>query len=319
MLREFIHNGIRGFNEAIPTALHDPNEAFIGILPKHYYLIGADSGVGKTTFTDYYFLLHPYFNSNRENIDWFYYSLELGKEMKLASWLNYLIHKKENKIIPLTELAGFKKEKLTEENAEIVFRHLPEIEKLAEKIRLQTDGVTPDDIKRDLLEYASENGEIIYEKNKVKDYIPKNPKKKTIIIVDHIALLTGDDTKKSMDKLSAIAVDFRNKFGFTFVFCQQFNSTQETQSRTQNKNTMRISPGKSDFGDSTYTYRDADVVFGGVCPANYEIPQFRNFDIAQYKKALTFWFLIKNRWIGVTDVYSLQRQKDVPIFNYVYP
>jgi hypothetical protein len=326
-LLKYIQDGQLGYNKALPIGIEDPKEALIGVLPKHYYLIGADSGVGKTTFTDFNFLLTPYFNKP-ENIDvqWFYYSLELGASMKKMSWLNYVIHKEEGVILPLSDLAGFKGNKLTSKQLELIEKYSPIVEKLAEDIRLVDDTVNPTRIYYELMDFAKKNGKLHYKKyeadgkqlEKLVGYTPNNPNQRVIIIVDHIALLASENnknTKQTMDLLSEYMVKFRNIFGYTPVIVQQFNTSQEAQSRTQNKNTMRITPGKSDFGDSTYTWRDCDIALGGVCPARYEIASFRGYNVNELKESLTFWFLIKNRWIGKSEVYALERLRDLPILK----
>ena len=67
-LQDYITQGQQGLNKALPIGINDPTEAFIGILPSHYYLIGADSGVGKTTFADFNFLLTPYFENKNDEL-----------------------------------------------------------------------------------------------------------------------------------------------------------------------------------------------------------------------------------------------------------
>lgn len=327
-LTDYILQGQEGLNKALPIGIDDPTDALIGILPSHYYLVGADSGIGKTTFADYNYLLTPYFeNKDSEfDVDWFYYSLELGASMKMMSWLNYVIYKEEKKIIPLTDIAGFKGTKLTTEQLDLIEKYIPTIEALKNDINFSDDTINPTGIRAELMDYAKKNGEFIYEKyqidgkthQKIVDYIPNNPKKRTIIIVDHIALLgveSGKSTKQLMDLLSEYAVWFRNKCGFTFVMVQQFSTNLENNSRSQNRNDLRIIPTRSDFGDSTYTYRDADIVVGGVCPAKFEIASYRGFDINEYGESLTFWYVIKNRWIGKLREYPLERQRDLPMFK----
>lgn len=327
MLLEQVKRGQQGLNKALPIGIKDPKDALIGILPSHYYLIGADAGVGKTTFTDYNFVLTPYFNQPDDiDIQWFYYSLELGASMKKASWLNYVIWREEKKLIPIDDLLGFKGTILTEEQMFLIEKYTPVVEKLAADVRLHDDSINPTGIYHELLDFAEKNGNFTYEDYEIRgvkhkrrtSYIPDNPRQRVIVVIDHLALLSSEQNKSRkelMDLMSEYAIKLRNLCGFTFVIVQQFSTAQEAQSRSQNKNQMRITPGRSDFGDSTYTYRDAEVVIGGVCPAKFEFENYRGYDIKQFGESLTFWFVIKNRWIGKNTVYPLKRVRDLPILT----
>lgn len=325
MLLDFIEHGQQGLNRGLPIGLDDPRDAMIGVLPSHYYLVGADSGVGKTTFADYNFLLTPYFEKPDDvDVQWFYYSLEIGAAMKKAAWLNYIIHREEGVTIPVTDLAGFKGTKLTSEQMRLIRKYSPMVEQLAKDIRLHDDDINPTGIYFDLLDFAEKNGKFIYETKNIKgqqtevrkDYIPNDPNQRVIVIIDHLALLSSEKGKKKkelMDLMSEYAKFFRNKCGYTFVIIQQFNTSLENNSRSQSRNEQRIVPTRLDFGDSTYTYRDADIVIGGVCPAKFEYTSYRNYNIALFGESLTFWFVIKNRWIGRLTNYPLVRQRDLPI------
>ena len=328
LLNQYIEKGQSGLNRALPMGIHDPNNAVIGVLPSHYYLIGADSGVGKTTFADYHFLIPPYFNPVDDiEVDWFYYSLELPLPMKMLSWLNYIIYINENETLPLTDIAGFTGKKLSQRQLDLIDKYTPVVEKLIDDINIHADSINPTGIHAELFEFAKKNGTFVYEeyevgtekKQRITGYLPDNPNKRVIVIIDHLALLSserGKNKKELMDKMSEYAIWFRNICGFTFVMVQQFNTSLESNSRSNNRNSQRITPSKVDFGDSTYTYRDADVVIGGVCPAKFEIATYRGYNITEYKESLTFWFLIKNRWIGRNFVYPLERIRDVPILTF---
>lgn len=327
MILDFVERGQQGLNKALPFDIPDPNDVLIGVLPRHYYLIGADSGIGKTTIADYNFVLYPYFHKPDDlDVQWFYYSLELGAAMKQAAWLNYVIHREEGEIIPVTDIAGFKGTKMTDHQMHLIRKHSPTIEKLASDIRLHDDDINPTGIYKDLLDFAEKNGKFVYEEKIIKgekirvrkDYIPDNPNQRVIVVIDHLALLSseqGKDKKGLMDLMSEYAKFFRNKCGYTFVIIQQFNTSLESNSRTNNRNNQRVIPSKLDFGDSTYTYRDADIVMGGICPAKFEMPTFNNYRIADYGEALTFWYVIKNRWIGKHGVFPLVRVRDLPVLT----
>ena len=89
-----IDQGRKGGNKGIPTGLPDLDKYTYGVQRKYMYLIGGDSGSGKTTFALYCYLYKPlcYTLENPETpVDVLFYSLEMDSETLLAKLLSLYI------------------------------------------------------------------------------------------------------------------------------------------------------------------------------------------------------------------------------------
>jgi hypothetical protein len=71
-----------------------------------------------------------------------------------------------------------------------------------------------------------------------------------------------------------------------------------------------IKPDKTDFGGSTYTYRDADYVIGGISPNQMSVQNYMGFVVDEF---LTVWHLVKNRWGAPGGAFAMYRQTNVPL------
>jgi hypothetical protein len=320
-----VRKGMLGQNKGLPNGLKRANKYLFGIQKARYYLIGAESGAGKTTFADSLFLLNPYFwmkspEGNRK-IKWIYYSLEISKEAKMYTWMSYILDAAFGVKIDRNKLEGITDESLTEEEYKLVEECYPILEEMFKHVEFKDDFVTPSQIYNDLKTYAEDNGEFITEeyvdrqgiaRTAVVDYVPEDPDLYTIVIIDHLALVSeenGMTIKQAMDKVSQFMVYFRNKCGFTPVIVQQFNAAMSSIERQKYK-ASALAPQREDFGDSKYTYRDADIVVAGIKPYYYDIPEYYGIKILGkqgLKDKVVFWHVIKNRYVSSKVVIPLIR------------
>jgi hypothetical protein len=146
----------------------------------------------------------------------------------------------------------------------------------------------------------------------------------TLIIVDHIALTApekGMNTKDVIDRLSSYFVQLRNMFGATIVVVQQFNSDLQTfnrQTHLRKQGAGIILPQKLDFGDSKYTFRDADVVIGLVKPSDFDLQDFFDIPIADlFKSYYVCAMLMKNRYGTGNKMISYLMDPVVGTFEYI--
>ncbi len=160
---------------------------------------------------------------------------------------------------------------------------------MEEVVTIHEDCDNATGINKYLVAKAAEHGEII-KKNINKDpdgvpimrfekYIPKNPKRYWIIIIDHISLLKeerGFTLKQNIDKMSSYLVGIRNNFGATPVVIQQLAFDSENDERHKSG---RLTPTVRDFGDSKYTTRDANVIMTLFNPAQYQLDKFQGYNV----------------------------------------
>jgi hypothetical protein len=293
------------------------NKYLHGIHPR-YYLIGADSGVGKTTFADQYYVLEPIMYCIQNNIPnkTIYYSFEVSVEEKLYRWTSYFVRELFGVLLPPDYIAKrIHGMEISPEHMVMIDKAFSQVEKICEHIIFIEDAVHPTKMLEDLIEHHySKIGTIERskdtkdDKGKVRKGYLKGfklgiPKYWTNVVVDHLALggsEQGLETKGIMDRFSRHAVTLRNICKQTTVYLQQFNTDMMNSKRQamSRKGTVTITPSRDDFGDSKYTYRDADVVWGLVKPSDFELQEWNNFKLSDeyLDNNMIAGFILKNRY-----------------------
>jgi hypothetical protein len=127
-----------------------------------------------------------------------------------------------------------------------------------------------------LIAYAKENGTFLYEEYETLDektqkkikrkrlsgYVPNNPNKTVIVIIDHIRAAKrerGFTLKQNMDKLTEYQIILRNLCGFTFVDIVHLNRNISDITRIKFNNEY-LFPNDDDLKDSGNLSEDADYL-----------------------------------------------------------
>lgn len=310
---DFIHQverGRLGKNIGLRNGLNHINNFIYGTQKGTYYLVGADSGVGKTTLADFMFVLQAYKSAKQENrkLRIFYCSFEIAKAGKIARWTSYYVFQMYKIRLPANYVLGrIEGVLLSDEHAKLVRLAYQEIKTMFDECVTFIDlEMTPDMIFTSIVEeHFAKRGTVNRDPktNKLISYHPDDPDYMTMLVVDHMALTEAeerDDTKKTMDKLSRKAVILRNIFDCTIVFIQQFSTDMLAANRTMHTNKKNgiqsIAPTRLDFGDSKATYRDANIVIGAICPGR-DLPECLGYDLSPSKlgQYMILLFLMKNR------------------------
>ena len=339
----WMHHYLRGklgLNVGLDNNLDGLNKYLYGMHRGRYYLVGADSGVGKTTFVDYGFVLNAWYAAKKANkrLHIFYYSFEISKVEKTSRWISFMVYKQFGKIIPseyiMNRIEGVP---LTEEDAKMVEAVFPLVEEIMRDIQFVEDPIHPTFIFQTLIDHhfdhigKVERAEPTEEQRKQKrkgriiSYTPKpdHMDDMTLVVVDHVALTLsekGMSTKETIDRLSSYFVQLRNLFGATIVVVQQFNSDLQTFNRNmqlRSRGASIILPQKLDFGDSKYTYRDADVVIGLVKPAQFDLDTFFDVDIKLFREYYISASLMKNRYGSDNHMFDYFVNPIVGSFEYI--
>lgn len=309
--------GRQGMNAGWGNGFSRINNHLHGTHRGRYYLIGADSGVGKTTYADFSYLLEQYEYALANGLQWhcFYYSFELSKLEKIARWVSYYIAKKYGIIYPSNFILGRIHGKTpTDEDMHYIRLGYAFVSKMMTNMTIVEDAVHPTRIFMDLKKYYRENGTMVEEKpaagkthGRILSYTPgpKIANGLVSVVTDHVALShseQGLDTKGTIDLLSKYAVASRNLFGTTWIIIQQFSTDMQTWHRSAKKITDKfISPQRLDFGDSKYTYRDADVVLGLVAPHQFDLDTYYGYKVSKLEGYLLAVHIMKNRY-GTSSV-----------------
>ncbi len=295
-LQTFI-SGIDGHNIGSGNGVVRIYDYIYGTHAGRYYLIGADSGVGKTTIADYMYVISLYEDCKRtgKNLYIYYCSFEIGRMDKISRWISCYVFKLFGELMPSNYIMSYIKglEIRKEDRLKIVLAYAKVME-MCKCIRMMDDIMHPTAIYNEIVDlYEKHDGIVIreelsdedkkkYKKGKVIKYIAKDPHELRVLIIDHLALVgheSGLDLKGLMDKQSFYNMLLRNKFKMCIIAIQQFSTDLMSWQRTMKKDAKVLIPQRLDFGDSKTTFRDADVVIGYVKPLIYDYAEFEKYRI----------------------------------------
>jgi replicative DNA helicase len=281
-----VNKGLEGRNKGIPMGF-DRLTNYVGIRKGMYYLIGGNTGSGKTSFIDDAFVLNP--------VDWalskegqasgikvkvWYRSMERSRAYKMAKWMSRKIFIDQGILIPVGKLLGWK-EVMTKDEHDLYLYYKDYINELCEIVTLIDGPENPVGIAKELKTYALQRGRIEQMDDYNKIYIPDDPNEITLDVIDHIGLLkttTAQPTKKdAIDKMSDELRYARDFYGHSPVVVSQFNRSISNPIRIKNGD---VEPQLEDFSDSSSTQNDADVVMALFDPMRYKVadPSGYNLD-----------------------------------------
>lgn len=319
-----VRQGRLGKNLGVPIPLENVNRWLHGVQQARYYLMGADSGVGKSSLGDFIFLLSFWANAIKEGkkVRIVYYSFEISGEEKIAAWVTYFISILHGVSLPVDYIMGYiHGNMVTDEDMSLIEEALGLVNEMLKSVTIHDSPKNPTAIYHDAIDLAEELGTVHREiklSKRLKDkdgkavkqvyitgFTPDDPDLTVLIILDHVALVTpeaGLSPKATIDRLSSYFVFIRNKLRFSELLIQQFNTEMQTVERRKFSQAA-FAPQRSDFGDSKYTFRDADVVFGLIKPSFFDLQSYFGFQI-EPTSGVTYGlgdsfvaaFLMKNRY-----------------------
>jgi len=305
--------GLRGDNEGIPIPFHRLRKYLPSIQQKTYYLIGAGTKVGKTSFADdvFYYGAYDHYKElkDTDKLDGFdlgidYYSFEIDIVSKIIKGIGRKLWHEYGIIADANTILSKGKNHCSSELFELIRGYRDYFDEMEDVVTIHEIPENPTGINKHLLSVAEENG-TIHKSNVSKDpmkpiikfnrYEPKNPKKHWLIFLDHIALMEeerGFNTKQNIDKMSQYFVKLRNNFNATPIVIQQMSGDVDNDSR---HNSGRLTPTLRDFGDSKYTTRDANVIMALFSPFRMKMPEFQGYNIPQLGNSFRNVEILENR------------------------
>jgi len=309
-----IDRGMLGLNKGLPMGFDRLVSYIPGIQQGTYYLIGGETGSGKTAFTDDAFLFNPYdwYKSNpNSGIDLriFYWSLEIDKNIKITKAICRKIYMEYGFLTDVNFVLSRGKHRISQEVYELVKSTKQYFCEMEDVLTVFDGAQNPTGINKYMFQFAKDNGDIIYKRersgkeilNIFDKYIPHNPDQYILIIIDHIALMKkerGFGTKDNIDKMSEYLIPLRNNFKFIPVVVQQLSRSISTTDRFK---LDRVEPQLSDFKDTGNTQQDANIIMALFSPRKYEIPNFRGYDVQKLKDRFRSLSVLKNR-DGASDI-----------------
>jgi replicative DNA helicase len=285
-----VDRGREGRNYGLSTGIKKLDKAIGGVQGNTYYLIGGNTGTGKSAFVDHAFVLSPYANYLQSNINSrynetpiikpriFYYSMEISARKKIAKWVCHLMYERHKMIIDIKEVYS-KQSILADEKYRLIKSCRDYIEGMMDYVHIFDSPINPFGIYKTVSSYMEKNGKITEQKRLIKGeelsfkkYIPNDPYEIVLVIVDHIGLLRPEKefrTKKEIiDHDSENAISLRNFFGVSRVSISQFNRELADIDR---RRFTELSPQLEDFKNTGNASEDAEVVMTIFNPARYNL------------------------------------------------
>lgn len=304
---------LKGNINCIPWGFPRFEEENPGIEQGKYYLISANSKVGKTQIADWLFFYNTIQqvleNNLKIKLKIFYFSLEMTKEEKMLSAFANILYIKEGLRIAPKDLKSTKADRILSENVLLIIeKYKPYFEKIEEIVEFIDDVRHPFGIYNLVREYALANGTVHYREididgkiTKVEDYYePNNPDEYVMIMIDHISLISPEKRNGVQltlhESISVLSSDYliklRNRFNYIPVVIQQQSAAQES---VDNKKANKLKPSLDGLADNKLTGRDANVILGLFSPFRHEIPEYMGYDVVFFKDNIRFLEIMGGR------------------------
>lgn len=302
-LFQLIEEGRKGSNIGLTIGSRKLETYMDGFLPGTSYLIGAASGVGKSTYMLWALVYQPLIQFLKgENTErdphWIMFNLEMTRSQIYAKLLSMYIFDQYGEQIRFKEMFSRGKDTmLSDEHYDLIKECAGFIDILDERIVCYDGSLTEEKyvkvIDKELRKFGHwENGV----------FVPNNPKQIVGAIVDHMSLVkasAGRSKKDEMDAISRASVIFRNTTKILSpIHVAQFNRSSGSDERL--KQSLQ-EPTSNDFKDSGALYEDSQVVFALHSPQKLKQTTYRKYDIKILEQSFLAIFLLKSRF-GTSDI-----------------
>lgn len=287
---------------------------FIGTEQKKYYIVTANTKVGKTQFANFLFvfnnIIYAYEHPEQIRLKIFYYALEETPEDITLRFMSFLLNKYANIRISPSDLSSSSNVPISDSVLEAL--ELPQIKNLLDFYDTHVEFSStrnPTGINKEVRKFMLDNGTVHYKKVVVKDeftgeykqvdkfdyYEPNDPNLYTLVIVDHASLLQpeqGLTDKTKIDKMSEYFVELRNKYFVSPILIQQQTADRESLDAFKEG---KLRPTAQGLADSKYTSRDCNCLIGVFNPFKHELPEYKKYDITKLRDNARFVEIILNR------------------------
>lgn len=306
-----IESGIRGENNGLSLGLPRFQEYVPGIQPSNIYLIGGETGSGKSMLAINNFVYNPYEDYiknyiDKMNLKIFIISCEMSKSALGIRAISRKLYNDYNIIADTNYVLSRGKNRISSEVRSKVILMKEYFDKMNDYIEI-FPSMNPTGIRNTILKYVNDNGKTYNKKVKTHDgkeievFDKYEPYKKqlTLVLVDHISIVKsekGFSKKEKIDKLFEYEIQLRDMFGVSFVNVQQLNRSISSTDRFK---LGSVEPQLSDFKDSGDSTDASNYVLAIFSPQRYEISPYRDYIINKKDGGLGDRFrsvkLLKNR------------------------
>ena len=303
-----------------------------GIVPGMITMITAGSGVGKTQVAKALAVREPleYAVKNNMKLKIFYFALEESKQEFVDTMICNYVSQKSGLQIDILALQGYREKSIDAKIMLIIETYVEEMEELLQNVEVIDSVYNPTGIYKYLRNYADENGthhydEKIFIKNKIDEdgkkytveekvrpyshYVPNDPTQMTIVVVDHMSLLTPEknkDTGNTMTQHQTMAhwstnyalKQITKHWNWAVVnVIQQEQSGEREQFTTKGDSIQKkTEPSLAGFANNKEIQRDAKVILGVYAPDRYGFEEYHGYDIRRMRDTFRAIKVLKNRF-----------------------
>lgn len=269
-------------------------EDFPGVIKRNYVIVTAGSGVGKSKFTNYFYVMEPLLHLLNNPYEIYplidVYPLEEGRDKFYHSFICNLLYERFGIVIKNRELKGIPNTNaLTDELLDKI-RELRDFFDLFEKhVRINTNIECPKEIHLNSVKRIKEYGtllELTEQGEKVKVFKPKDEFSNIhfIKITDHIGLVDSEkytDLKRAIGEHSKYCMKQRDIYDMSVIDVQQQSAEGEALQFTSSGKQVerKLEPSKANLAENKQTYNNADEVIGIFAPDRYDITEYRRHNI----------------------------------------
>lgn len=306
LLWTLIDNGKRGDNVGRSTGLYKLDRIIGGIQPSRYYLLGAASSVGKTSYI--LFIMYNMLKNMAKDrpVYFLYFSLEIGADILLAKLMSLYCAEEFGVYLTINDILSFE-HPLSEDNYDHLKKAKLWIESIIDNIHIVDKSVNSAVIYRETLTFAGLHGKFEEIEGR-KEYIPNNPKQLIIGVLDHFALMQcaeGRTLKQEIDLASSYMVTLKRKLQMSWFVLMQQN--REASSMDRRKADLS-EPTLNDLRDSSGPSQDSDVVLQLFFPFREKLATYRGYRILGDNgmgQVLRSTVITKNRYGIANQVISM--------------
>lgn len=309
-----------GYTNCIPLPFKRTSRFHPGVEKGTYDIITASSGVSKSKFTRFLYVMNSYefIKENPETdirLKIFFFSLEEDKEKFMMSIISYWLYIKHRKRVSIKELRSIGEvgTYLPQDILNLVKEGKEYFKDLEKYVTIIDSVKNPTGIFKIMKDYNERKGHWTYKEieidgklqNVKNTFIPNDPQLYIMCIIDHISLLHTEKQDGQMLNLhqtiglwsSRYAIELRNKYDNIIVVVQQQSADVEKKQFTFKGQSIdeKVYPSLSGLGDNKLTQRDADNVFGLFAPDRYQIEECEGYDITKLQDHYRLLLKLKGR------------------------
>jgi replicative DNA helicase len=309
---QHIEAGQRGENIGLSMGFKSLVEYIPNLQKDNLYLIGGETGSGKSAFTYNHFLYHPFDDwkanySKTMKFKAFVWSIEMSKEIVVTKAICRRIFIQHKILVDVNYILSRGKNRISSEIYNLVISTKDWFDEFEDRVLLLPNE-NPTGISHTIRNYMLDNGTVFTKDVKVKGedgnpkivqgfdyYKPNYPDMYVIVIIDHAALIKkerGFNKKETIDKTMEYLIDLRNRYKIIPVVVQQLNREISSTDRFKQG---RIGPQLADFKETSDTCDGANYVMALFSPMRYELSEYKGYNITALRDRFRTLSILKTR------------------------